>query len=152
MFHRAGECDGSGIYEEDLIYLVDGVQAVRNDDLGVLRGKLGQNFFEKLLDDGVNVGGGFVEDQQLGAPQGGAHECDQLLLAQTDAAAAAGNFRLQTFREARQQTRKIVFLQNRRELLSRAICVIFVPVHDVVANCPAEEWTYTVIDEDSNSI
>src|SRR5437867_2747147 len=45
VFHRAGECDGSGVHEEDLVYLVDGVQAVRDDDLGSLRGELGQNLF-----------------------------------------------------------------------------------------------------------
>ena len=66
MFHRAGECDVSGVHEEDLVYVVDGVQAVSDDDLGGVRGKLGQNLFEQLLGDGVDVGGGFVEDQQLG--------------------------------------------------------------------------------------
>src|ERR1700691_2737882 len=80
MFHGAGECDGSGVHEEDLVYLVDGVQAVRDDDLGGLRGQLGQNLFEKLLGDGVDIGGGFVEDKQLGTSQGGAHKCNQLLL------------------------------------------------------------------------
>jgi hypothetical protein len=34
MFHRAGECDGSGVHEEDLVYVVDGVQAVSDDDRG----------------------------------------------------------------------------------------------------------------------
>src|SRR5580692_8488782 len=110
MFHRAGECDGSGVHEEDLVYLVDSVQAVRNDDLGGLRRELGQNLLEKLLGDGVDVGGGFIQDQQLGTPQGGSHECNQLLLAQADAVAAAGDFRLQTFREAREQARQIGFL------------------------------------------
>ena len=42
MFHRAGERDGSGIHEEDLVYLIDGVQAVRDDHLCGLRGELGQ--------------------------------------------------------------------------------------------------------------
>jgi hypothetical protein len=110
MFHRAGECDGSGVHEEDLVYLVDGVQAVSDDDLGGFRGEPGKNLFEKLFGDGVDVGGGFVEDQQVGTPQCCAHEGNQLPLAQADATAVAGDFRLQTFREAREQAREIRFL------------------------------------------
>ncbi len=77
--------------------------------LVVSGGQLGENLFEKLLGDGVDIGGGFVEDQQLGASQGGAHERDQLLLAQADAVAAAGYFRIQTFREAREQAGRLDF-------------------------------------------
>jgi hypothetical protein len=53
MFRRAGSCDRSGVHEEDLVYLLDRVQEVRDDDLGGLRRELGQNVFKKLLGDGV---------------------------------------------------------------------------------------------------
>src|SRR5690242_1391148 len=110
VLHRTCKGDGAGVHEEDLVYLVDRVQAVRDDHLGGLRREFGQNLFEQLLGDGIDIGGGLVEDQQLGIPQRGAHERDKLLLAEADSVAAVGDLGFEAFGETREQARKIRFL------------------------------------------
>ncbi len=71
--------------------------------LVVSGGQLVENLFQKLLGDGVDVGGGFVENQQVRTAQCGAHEGDELLLAEADVVAAAGDLGIQAFGKAREQ-------------------------------------------------
>src|SRR5436305_6103504 len=84
VLHRSGQRYTARVDEEDLIHVVDGVQAVRDDHLRGLGGELVENNFQKLLGYRVDIGGGFVENQQFGLAQRGAHERDELLLSQAD--------------------------------------------------------------------
>ncbi|MEI9815065.1 MAG: hypothetical protein WDO18_21535 [Acidobacteriota bacterium] len=86
--------------KKNLIDVIDGVQAVRDDDFGCFRGKLGEDFFENLFGDSVDIGSRLIQDQKLWPAERRAHECDQLLLSQADAVAAAGDFRRETLGEA----------------------------------------------------
>ena len=62
MLHGTGHGDLTAVDEEDLIDVVDGVQAVRDDDLGCGLGQGLEDLFEKLFGYGVDIRGGFVKD------------------------------------------------------------------------------------------
>ena len=75
----------------------------------VSAGSLSRISSQKLFRDGIDVGGGFIQDQQFGIAQCGAHEGDELLLAQADAVAAAGDFGVQPFRKRESKLDRLDF-------------------------------------------
>ena len=91
VLHRSGQRDLAGVDEENLIHVVDGVEAMRDDHARRRCGQLVEDLLQQLLGHRIDVRRGFVEDQQIRLAQRGAHKRDQLLLPQADAVAAGGD-------------------------------------------------------------
>ena len=84
----------------------------------VVAGSLFEDLLKQLLGNGVDIGRGFVEDEQLGISQHGTHERDQLFLAQADAVAARRDLCVESLFEPHKKLAKIVGLENLDELLA----------------------------------
>ena len=61
VLERARRRHRAAVHEEDLVGVLDGVEAVRDDHLGRARRQLLQRALEQLFGHGVDVGGRFIE-------------------------------------------------------------------------------------------
>src|SRR5690606_24015995 len=75
-------------HDHDLVDVLDGRQAVRDDDAGASLHQLLEGALDQFLRLGVDVGGGLVEhEQDVGVLHQGSGEGDELLLAGREAGA-----------------------------------------------------------------
>ena len=79
---------------EDTVTVLDGAQAVGNDDAGPALEHFPDAFLQKFLRLGVNGGSGFVQDQDGRIGQECAGKGDELLFSLAEVAAALLDFRL----------------------------------------------------------
>ena len=100
VFHRTGRGDFAGIDEEDFVGISDRIEAMRNDDFSCRGRQFIEYALQLLFGHRIDVRSRLVEDQDLGIPQNGAHESNQLFLAQADSVATGGDLGVESLFEA----------------------------------------------------
>src|SRR5262245_30365111 len=86
--------DAAFVEEEDEIGAADGGKAVSDDEGGAAGEEIGHGSLNKLLAFGVEVAGGFVEDEDLRVGEDGAGDGEALLLAAGELDAAFADERV----------------------------------------------------------
>src|SRR5215471_14432875 len=124
---------------------------MRDDDLGCDGRKFLEYLFELLFGNSVDIGGGLIQDQDFGISQNGAHESDDLLLAETDRVAASRNLCLKTVGEPCEQAIDLSFFENLDQPLVGVIAVAFASIQNVVADRACEEKWFLKNETDSAS-
>lgn len=74
VFHISGIYHFCSIYEEYLVCILDRIETMRDDNLRSRFRKLTEHLFEELFSDGIDIRCCFVEDEDLGLFEDGAHE------------------------------------------------------------------------------
>ena len=90
----------SFVEDENAVGILDGAQAVGDDDRGASGEKTIQGFANHHFGFGIDAGGGFVEDQEARIMRQGAGETHQLALADGKRGAALGNQSVQALGQA----------------------------------------------------
>ena len=103
LVQAAGPGDLTRIDEEDLVGILDGIQAMRDDDTGGARRQVTQDLFQQFFGDGIDIGRRLVEDEQVRVAEHGPHKGNELFLPQADAIAAGCYGRIEARVETRQQ-------------------------------------------------
>ena len=73
-------CNFSGVQQENQITLPHGRQPVGNEHAGTAVGNTADRFLKFLLRQGIDVGGGFIKNQNTGTPDRRARKREHLPL------------------------------------------------------------------------
>ncbi len=128
--------DVAGVDNEDLVGVLDGAEAVGNDEAGLALHQAPDGLLYLALGVGVHVAGCFVEDQHVGVVEHGAGNGEELFLALGDVAAVLIDDGVVALGKAQHVVVDLRGLGGGDDLLLRGI---FFAVGDVVKDSALEE-------------
>src|ERR1700743_2048648 len=128
LIQAPGPDDLTRVDKKYLVGIFYRIQPVGDNDACRRLRQLPENVFQHLFRDRVDIGGSFIEDQQLRITQDHPDKGNQLFLSEADAVARRNDLGIQTLVKTRQQSLQIGPAKDIGQLVIRTIHVLLVTI------------------------
>ncbi len=129
--HRTGKDDIPTVDEKYSVGIFDRVESVGDNHLGGGFWEFRKDGFEELLGDGIDIGSGFIQDEEFRIPQKGSDKGNELFLSEADRLSTRDDLGFESLSEELEQARKAILFEQGEEFCLWHLLVRSISVEDI---------------------